>query len=63
MYQWDFHTLWQYRNIIFIGFGYTLGYTVIVVALGLLVGLVTGLCRLSPKAWISAVNRMEGLCP
>lgn len=57
MYQWDFHTLWQYRNIIFIGFGYTLGYTVIVVVLGLLVGLITGLCRLSPKAWISGPFR------
>ncbi|NUT62662.1 amino acid ABC transporter permease [Herbaspirillum sp. C9C3] len=57
MYQWDFGSLWQFRSIIGIGFVYTLSYTVACIALGLLVGLVVGLGRLSSNPFISAPLR------
>ncbi|WP_288393478.1 amino acid ABC transporter permease [uncultured Herbaspirillum sp.] len=57
MYHWDFGSLWQFRNIIGIGFFYTLNYTVACIALGLLVGLLVGLGRLSSHGFISAPLR------
>ncbi|MBB3214461.1 polar amino acid transport system permease protein [Herbaspirillum sp. Sphag1AN] len=57
MYQWDFASLWQFRNIIAVGFGYTLAYTVACVALGLLLGLLVGLGRLSSNPLISGPLR------
>lgn len=57
MYQWDFASLWQFRNIIAVGFGYTLAYTVACVALGLFLGLLVGLGRLSSNPLISGPLR------
>ncbi|BEV18086.1 amino acid ABC transporter permease [Herbaspirillum sp. DW155] len=57
MYQWDFGSLWQFRSIIGIGFVYTLSYTVACIALGLLVGLLVGLGRLSSNPLISGPLR------
>lgn len=57
MYQWDFASLWQFRNVIAVGFGYTLAYTVACVALGLLLGLLVGLGRLSGNPLISGPLR------
>ncbi|MFJ3048390.1 amino acid ABC transporter permease [Herbaspirillum chlorophenolicum] len=57
MYQWDFGSLWQFKSIIGIGFVYTLSYTVACIALGLLVGLVVGLGRLSSNPFISGPLR------
>ena len=57
MYQWDFGSLWQFRSIIGIGFVYTLSYTIACIALGLLVGLLVGLGRLSANPLISGPLR------
>lgn len=53
MYKWDFGTLWQYRSIILDGLLYTLGFTVLCVVLGFLIGLVTGLGRLAKSRFIT----------
>ena len=46
-YAWDFSFLWAYRGLILWGLGITIAYTVGTIALGLAIGLVTGLLRLS----------------
>jgi len=46
-YHWDFTFLWHYRVLILWGLGVTVAYTVGSIALGLMIGLVTGLLRLS----------------
>lgn len=56
-YTWHFDVLWQYRWILLSGLGYTILFTIICVALGLLVGLLTGLGRLSRSVWITAPMR------
>ncbi|WP_254789761.1 amino acid ABC transporter permease [Variovorax sp. OV329] len=56
-YQWDFAVLWKYRSLLVAGLLYTLVFTVICVALGLLVGLVTGLGRLSSDPLLTAPLR------
>lgn len=56
MYQWDFGFLWSYRWLFLNGLGVTVGFTVAIVLLGLLVGLVGALAKLSPFAplrWLS----------
>lgn len=53
MYSWDFNTLWQYRNIIILGVGTTLLYTVVVILAGLLVGILVGLGRVSTNRVLS----------
>jgi polar amino acid transport system permease protein len=63
MYQWDFGSLWQFRSIIGIGFVYTLSYTVACIALGLLVGLVVGLGRLSTNPSSPAAARLRRSVP
>ena len=57
LYDWDFTVLWKYRSLLLSGLGYTILFTVVCVALGLLVGLVTGLGRLSGYAVITAPLR------
>jgi polar amino acid transport system permease protein len=52
-YVWDFPSLWHYRSLIAIGLGYTVCFTVVCIVLGLAVGLVTGLGRLSRHRWIT----------
>ncbi|XAH26357.1 amino acid ABC transporter permease [Xylophilus sp. GW821-FHT01B05] len=56
-YDWDFGSLWKYRWLLLSGIGYTLLFTVMCVALGLLIGLVTGLGRLSSNPYITAPLR------
>jgi polar amino acid transport system permease protein len=56
-YDWDFGVLWKYRILLVTGLLYTLVFTVICVALGLLVGLVTGLGRLSSSPMVTAPLR------
>lgn len=56
MYQWDFGFLWSYRWLFLNGLGVTVGFTVAIVVLGLLIGLVGALAKLSPLAplrWLS----------
>ncbi|WP_419896870.1 amino acid ABC transporter permease [Roseomonas sp. USHLN139] len=56
MYQWDFAVVWSYRWLFVNGLGVTLAFTLAIVVLGLLAGLVSGLARLSsfaPIRWLS----------
>lgn len=53
MYQWNFGTLWQYRGIILDGLLYTLGFTVLCVVLGFVIGLLTGIGRLAKSRFIT----------
>jgi polar amino acid transport system permease protein len=53
-YAWDFSFLWAYRWLILAGLGVTLAYTVGTIVLGLAIGLVTGLLRLSRNPLITA---------
>jgi polar amino acid transport system permease protein len=53
-YAWDFSFLWAYRGLILTGLGVTIAYTVGTILLGLVVGLVTGLLRLSRNPVITA---------
>jgi polar amino acid transport system permease protein len=53
-YAWDFSFLWAYRWLILAGLGVTIAYTVGTILLGLLIGLVTGLLRLSRNPMITA---------
>lgn len=56
MYQWDFSIIWGYRDILLQGLAITIGFTVAIVALGLLLGLLAAMGMLSkyrlPK-WIA----------
>jgi polar amino acid transport system permease protein len=53
-YAWDFSFLWQYRGLILFGLGVTIAYTVGTIFFGLVLGLVTGLLRLSRNVFINA---------
>jgi polar amino acid transport system permease protein len=53
-YQWDFGALLQYRGLILVGVLTTLGFTVLTAVLGLLVGVVVALGRMTGRKWISA---------
>ena len=53
-YAWDFSFLWSYRGLILTGLGVTIAYTIGTILLGLVVGLVTGLLRLSKNVMITA---------
>jgi polar amino acid transport system permease protein len=53
-YAWDFEFLWDYRRLILSGLGVTLAYTIGTIALGLAIGLVAGLARLSRNKIIAA---------
>ena len=57
IYDWDFGSLWKYRTLLLSGLGYTVLFTVVCVALGLLVGLATGLGRLSGIPLVTAPLR------
>jgi len=49
-YHWDFSFIWGYRWLFVNGLGVTLGFTLAIVILGLIVGLLGALGRLSPFA-------------
>jgi polar amino acid transport system permease protein len=53
-YAWDFSFLWAYRWLILAGLGVTIAYTVGTILLGLMIGLVAGLLRLSRNPMITA---------
>lgn len=57
VYDWDFSVLWKYRPLLVTGIMYTLIFTVVCVFLGLLVGLLTGLGRLSSNRLITGPLR------
>jgi polar amino acid transport system permease protein len=52
-YHWDFAFLWHYRWLILWGLGITVAYTVVTIAAGMVIGLVTGLLRLSSNKFIT----------
>jgi polar amino acid transport system permease protein len=47
VYTWDFSFLWHYRYLILYGLGITIAYTIVTIAIGMVIGLVAGLLRLS----------------
>ncbi len=53
-YQWGFGFLLRYTHLFLVGIGVTLAYTVGTVLLGLAIGLVLGLARLSRSRWVNA---------
>jgi polar amino acid transport system permease protein len=53
-YSWDFAFLWSYRLLLLEGLGMTVAYTVGTIALGLAIGLVVGLLRLSRSRLVTA---------
>jgi polar amino acid transport system permease protein len=53
-YAWDFSFLWAYRSLILTGLGVTIAYTIGTILLGLIVGLIAGLLRLSRNPIITA---------
>jgi polar amino acid transport system permease protein len=53
-YAWDFSFLWGYRWLILFGLGVTILYTIGTILLGLAIGLVTGLLRLSRSKLLTA---------
>ena len=57
MYHWDFGILWTYRALLAAGLGYTLLFTAICVVLGLFIGLVAGIGRLSTNPFIAVPLR------
>jgi polar amino acid transport system permease protein len=57
VYHWDFAVLWTYRSLLVAGLAYTLLFTVICVVLGLAIGLVTGVGRLSTNRFVTAPLR------
>ncbi len=52
-YEWSFHFLWQYEGLIAKGIGITLGFTILTVILGLLVGMVIALGRMTKRRWLA----------
>jgi polar amino acid transport system permease protein len=46
-YQWDFSFLWQYSRLIWIGLGYTIGFTILTAASGLMVGGAIAIARIA----------------
>lgn len=53
-YDWDFSFLWHYRELILFGLGVTIAYTIGTILIGLAIGLLTGLLRLSPNKLLTA---------
>ena len=53
-YEWSFGFLLRYANLFLVGIGVTLSYTVGTVLLGLMIGLVLGLARLSRSRLVNA---------
>ena len=53
-YAWDFSFLWQYRGLILLGLAVTMAYTIGTIFFGLVIGLVTGLLRLSRNILVNA---------
>jgi polar amino acid transport system permease protein len=53
-YAWDFSFLWHYRWLVLWGLGVTILYTIATILIGLAIGLVTGLLRLSRNKLLTA---------
>ena len=53
-YEWSFHFLWQYDALIAKGIGVTIGFTLLTVILGLLIGTLIALGRMTNRRWFSA---------
>jgi polar amino acid transport system permease protein len=57
MYEWDFSFLWGYRGLFLYGLGISLAYTAAVILLGMAVGLLMGLTRLSSYSFLRLIGR------
>ena len=58
MYEWDFSFLWSYRWLFLHGIGISLAYTAAVIVLGMLIGLIMGLVRLSAFGFVRFIGRV-----
>jgi len=56
-YSWNFSSLLAYKSLLLTGLGYTVFYTLICVVLGIVIGVLTALPRLSSSSWIAAPFR------
>lgn len=56
-YTWSFSSLLAYKSLLLTGLGYTVFYTLICVVLGIVIGVLTALPRLSSSSWIAAPFR------
>jgi polar amino acid transport system permease protein len=52
-YHWDFGAVWAYREIFLAGFGMTVVVSIGAIALGLLLGLASGLASVSGNVWLT----------
>src|SRR5579872_6886044 len=52
-YEWDFGFLWQYSRLIWIGVGYTVGFTILTTLSGLIVGSAIAMARLTDTRILS----------
>lgn len=52
-YAWDFTFLWHYRSLVLVGLGVTIVYTIATIAIGMVIGLMTGLLRLSRSKFVT----------
>lgn len=52
-YEWSFHFLWQYQALILKGVGVTIGFTVVTVGLGVAVGTLIALGRMTGRRVVS----------
>jgi polar amino acid transport system permease protein len=53
VYNWDFGFLWHYRYLVLVGLGITIAYTIVTIAIGMVIGLLTGLLRLSSNKLVT----------
>jgi polar amino acid transport system permease protein len=52
-YAWDFSFLWHYRYLVLWGLGVTILYTIVTILIGMAIGLLTGLLRLSSNKFVT----------
>ncbi|RUS68145.1 Glutamine transport system permease protein GlnP [Saezia sanguinis] len=57
MYEWNFQSIWEYRNLLLSGAGVTILYTVLVTISGFIFGVIFGLGRASPHKLVSVLCR------
>jgi polar amino acid transport system permease protein len=57
VYHWDFGAVWPYHKLLLSGLAYTILYTMVVVASGLLLGMVVGIGRVRAPRYIAGIFR------
>lgn len=52
-YEWDFGFLWQYQRLLWVGVGYTIGFTIATALAGFLLGCTVALARMARARWLA----------